>query len=437
MKHYDENIIELYALGSPEIVSIKNDIKRHFSECYSCNEIYLRIKEFYSAVEGAAQIDENRTKSLSTKSLSIKPFFGDNKHPGTLLPKTIIGKTYFLIRTYPVKSGLSLVAAIAIFLLGLNYKSITRDTNPAYLITNDSLKVLQIYNQSNEKLFELPFTLFGSGEHEISYNVKLSCVDDLRQEGKKQIISIVPGLLNSVLYSDTIKVFNYNAQLIKKAKIGRSVKYDGKELADNFNAFSLIVDDFDKDGQKEIYVGAQSLNSPYVLIKLDNNLNVLGEYWHYGHFWGMNKVKVGDKTGILLCGLNDLEKSKEYPVLAFIDPIGLNGIYQSENTPVFNDLKLYREIYYKKIPRSSISDSIRQKPRMHCLISLGNNELKVSYGLAGLSNSSNYGKLILTLNNNFDIVNVIGDDTFNRIWGNDNYIKKQISKNNPPPSVKP
>lgn len=417
MKHYDENIIELYALGSPEIESIKDDIKSHLAECYGCNEIYLRIKEFYSAVEGAAQIDENRTKSLSAKSLSIKPFFGDNKHPGTFLPKTIIGKTYYLIRTNPVKSGLSLVAAIAVFLFGLNYKTITKDTNPAFLISNDSLKVLQIYNQSNEELLELPFSHVGAGEHEISYNVKLSTIDDISNGRKNEIISIVPGLHNSQLFTDTIKVIDHLGQLINKAKIGRSIICSDKELDDKFNAFALIVDDFDKDGNKEIYVGAQSFNSPYVLIKMDKNLNVIGEYWHHGHFWGMNKVTISEKTGILLCGLNDLESGKEYPVLSFIDPVQLNGTYQSENTPVFNDLPLFSETIYKKIPRTWISDSIKQKPRIHRLISVDSKGLKVSYGFASLSNSAKYGKLILTLNNNFDIVDVNGDDTYKRVWG--------------------
>lgn len=417
MKHYDENIIELYALGSPEIESIKDDIKNHLEECYGCNEIYLRIRDFYSTVEGAAQIEENRTKYLSTKSLSIKPVFGENKAAGRLLPKTIIGKTYYLIRTNPVKSGLSLVAAIAIFLFGLNYKTITKDVNPAFLISNDSLKMLQIYNQSNEKLFELPFTHFGAFQHENSYNVKLSSIDDIINGSKNEIISIVPGLQDSQIYTDTIKVIDHLGHLINKAKIGRSVIYNGKELTDKFNAFALIVDDFNKDGEKEIYVGAQSYNSPYVLVKFDKNLRVLGEYWHHGHFWGMNKVTIANKTGIMLCGLNDLESGKEYPVLSFIDPNKLNGIYQSENTPVFKDLPLFSETIYKKIPRSWISDSIKQKPRIHRLISFDGNGLKVSYGFASLSNSAKYGKLILTLNNNFDIVDVIGDDTFKRVWG--------------------
>jgi hypothetical protein len=419
MQHFDENIIELLILRDEEILKRREEIESHIAECFSCKELYNQITQFYSAIEEGQYLNERDQKLIDSKSLVISPVAFNNDSKLTPIPKTIISRTYYLIRTEPVKAALSLAAAIAVFLFGLNFNTVFQNSNPSVSVINDSLKTLTVYNSSSKELYSVPYyTPWGVSKYEALYNINTHILSDLDNDNINELISIVQTNTKEPKNYNQVKIYNNKGEEIKSATIGGEVEYFGKKLGNYFVAFSLVVADFDKDGVKEIYVGGQSYNSPYVLTKFDHDLNKIGEYWHHGHFWGMNHLKLESKEGIILLGLNDVDEEKSFPVASFIDPTKIIGKLQSANTPVFKDLPLFTETHYKKFARTWISDSIKHKPRIHTLVEVTNDStFKVQYGFSSITYTKLYSSLILTLNKNFEVVDILQPDGFKRKWG--------------------
>ncbi|MBX3006806.1 MAG: VCBS repeat-containing protein [Melioribacteraceae bacterium] len=419
MKHFDENIIELLIHGDKKILKRKEEIENHISECFSCRELYNQITQFYATVEKGENINDRDQKLIESKSLVINPVAVNKDSILSPIPKTIISRTYYFIRTEPVKATVSLAAAIAIFLMGLNFNSIFQNNNPAVSVLNDSLKTLRVYNNSSNELYSIPYySPFIVSENEILYNINTHILSDLDNDKINELISIVQTSKKEPKNYNEVKIYNNKGEVINSATIGGEVEYFGRKLGSYFVAFSLVVADFDKDGFKEIYVGGHSYNSPYVLTKFDHQLNKIGEYWHHGHLWGMNYLQLGSEEGIVLLGLNDVNDDKAFPVAVFLDPNKIMGKLQSANTPVFKDLPLLNETHYKKFARTWISDSIKHKPRINTLLEVTNDStFKVQYGFSSITYTNLYSSLILTLNKNFEVVDILQPDGFKRKWG--------------------
>ena len=96
MKHYNEEIITHFVLGSEKIAGEREAMQKHLDECYSCRELYESVKLFYGEIERQNIEPLNPQKLLSTERLILEPLIRSVKKAPSPFPKTIISKQFIL-----------------------------------------------------------------------------------------------------------------------------------------------------------------------------------------------------------------------------------------------------------------------------------------------------------------------------------------------------
>lgn len=363
MKHYNDKILSMYFLESKDVENERELIHKHLNECYSCRELYEEIKEFYQLARGEKlQLSDKKNDSI----ILSNPKFSNKNDQTNLspLPQTFPQKIFFLVYQNPITTGISLIAAALILAMSLNWKYIFRDSKPTYFEYDERHNVLEVFNKRNEKLWGYHYSFDSIKKLEANYHTKYSVLTDLDNDGKMELVTIVPNI-NDVNEPNYLKIFDEKGMLKFNRKIGREIKFEGKNYEAVFPSLrGLIVDDLDSDGKKEIYVGAPNRNSPYLLSKFDENGNLLGEYWHYGHFWEINKIDLNleGKKGILLCGENDKVGKSLFVIL---DPVKMNR----KNQTAFSDNDNDAIIKKMSIGSAVLDKNYKDKSRFLRLIS--------------------------------------------------------------------
>ena len=55
MKHYDQNMIELYVLGSEKVKGVRDELEQHLKECYTCRSLARNWLSFIKWWMGASR----------------------------------------------------------------------------------------------------------------------------------------------------------------------------------------------------------------------------------------------------------------------------------------------------------------------------------------------------------------------------------------------
>jgi len=372
MKHFDENTLELYLLECKLVENEKEAISSHLKECFSCNELYVQIKQFHNAFEGRTDLLNATNKESLKSSIVLKPSYSPvHRYPdGGMIQISLPAKFWFYVSHNPYKSAFFAVSFAFIVLMGFNINSLFKDTTPDHLITNDSTKTISIFNKENKILWSTNWNKLSNIENvESDLNISFSKITDIDEDGTNEIISVIPNLFNSIKKDDYLTIINSNKTIRLEKKLGRSITYKTRVYDDNFTARGLIVDKFNSK-DKEIIVGIKHRNSPYAIIRLDNYGNVLGEYWHCGHFWGIHEIDLNNdsKMEILLCGINDAIEGEEKAVLSILDPSKIIGKTKSPETIGFGFTPSKAEIAYIEFPYSELDRITKFKPRITKLI---------------------------------------------------------------------
>lgn len=375
MQHVDEHIVELYYLGGLDDQKLRNEVEAHLTECYSCNELYTKIRDFYQEVENVNSLNPKETKLLGTNSLVTRPNFIPAFHFLPNSVKNLINNFLIYIITRPVKSSLNLVVIAGLLYISFNFDTLFKSSNPFKFNVRSASERVDFYNNQGDSLYSLRYDLiegYDVSNLENTFNIEMSALTDLNNDGKNEFITILHNADNGEIGIDKLHVYRSNGDLLYSKKIGRNVGYGNNVFDAQFENKAVIVDDFDKDGSKEIYVLSRHRNSPVVVTKMDNNGNWVGEYWHYGWFWGFNKIKLGQQEGILLCGINDKDSSKRYPIISFIDPTKIKGQMQSSQTLGFESFTPLNEINYKYFPIITPQAKGIYKPRINNMLNTDN-----------------------------------------------------------------
>ncbi|MEW6654539.1 MAG: VCBS repeat-containing protein, partial [Bacteroidota bacterium] len=342
---------------------------------------------------------------LGTSSLVTLPNF---TAPFRLLPNTVrnlVNNTLIYAITSPIKTSLGFVGMIGLVLIAMNFNTIFKNTNPASLNVKSSEERIDIFTKNGKLLFSLNYDSpdgMDIQNLENAFNVKRAVIADLNNDGKNEVAAILHNMAPGYEGIDKLNVFDYKGEFLFAVKNGRSIKFENTAFDDQFETTALIVHDFDGDGLKEIYMLSTHRNSPAVVTKLSNEGRWIGEYWHYGWFWGFNKIKLGGKEGILLCGINDMDSTNRFPVISFIDPKQIKGFMQSSQTKGFDNFVPLKEINYKYFPIITPGKEGNYKPRINNLLNTDNNSfIKVSYFL---NHSEALGDIYIDKNfNSYDI----------------------------------
>ena len=408
MKHIDENILELYLLGSEKLTDRKDEIQAHLAECNDCKELFEEMREFYVYVDNKS-LRISASRELTGSSLVVNPEYREyiqNKES----PASITQKVFYLIAQNPVKLGLSFAAALVTFFIMLNKNPVVADTNPYRIESSDYMKKIIVYNRENKELWTQNWerSLFIDGQ-EAEYYISKSLVTDLNSDGGNEVTSIIPTLSGSDK-ENILKIFKKNGDILKQITVGRSTNY-GKRVYESglLSNWAVLINDYDGDGKKEIIVATHHRNSPFVISRFDNKGNLLGEYWHYGHFWGMYDFDLNSdgKTEILLTGIND---DTEEAAIVVLDPAKINGNKSSRITNQFDMEETDAEVKYLKVSKTIFDNAVNSKPRFNFKIQDSDSLFTIVYSTLSLRQAENLISLDFKFDTSLNLLQVIPID---------------------------
>ncbi|MCK9210872.1 MAG: hypothetical protein M0P61_08570 [Ignavibacteriaceae bacterium] len=328
MKHYDENIIELFILGDKKVEEERKEFEEHLKECFSCRELYLEMQSYYEAISANNKFLEKKSELAQGSSLQVSPYFSKkNEVIRPSIPRTLPQRVWFFTANHPVKTTFALFASFCAVALVMNSYNFFQPKNPQLERINDKTHSLEVFNKNNQLLWQIPWN--GSidwEKDEEEFNINLSVVDDINDDGNNELLTVIPTIAGSNDRSDQLIIFNKDGSINQRVKVGHAISFRDKKYIDDFTTIGLIVLKNNK-GEKEIFVGAKHRNSPFVLSRIDKNGNILGEYWHYGHIWGMNTTTTnGTDQKIILAGCNDIT---DKAALIVLNPEEIKGKIES------------------------------------------------------------------------------------------------------------
>jgi hypothetical protein len=237
-----------------------------------------------------------------------------------------------------------------------------KDRNPAEVFFDSQKKQYKILNKQREELWALNW--FGDGNYTSSDVEKSTKIADLDNDGKNEVITVAFYLDSDPTDKNVMKIYNADGTLRLKKKYGKTMIYNKQIITNDFTLRNLLVEDFDGDGIKEFYIGMANNHSPYALLKIDQDGNTIGEFWHYGHYWEFYATSFGSKhKQIILCGISDVD-SLQRAIITIINPNKLSGICQSSSSPHFGFSFTSAEQSTIEFPRTVIDDKFQTKPRV-------------------------------------------------------------------------
>ncbi len=376
VKHFDEHTLELLVLGDPRAKKHEKQIAGHIAECAGCRSIFEEIRQYYVDVE------RERAKSISSPPLSaqrslirsrneLEPYFNSPyaevvSYTEVKAP-TLWRRVGDYGRNHPVASSFFAVAFLAIVGSLLMFVR-TYKGQPGYYYYNTKLNRLEIYSSSNHYLWSLPaFDIQEDEKFENEHNAHETVITDLKGDGRKEIITAVP--LRGDSNSRRLRVYDANGDLKKTFSFtDKEITFRGERYYTSFVPVFVISERM-PGGSSNLFVYSDNGRSPAFLERLDANLNVIGKYWHYGDFapYSIGPLHNGARE-IMITGIDDIDEmsGRKFEFVAMLDPARIVGEKESRETPGFGFEPSDAELYYIKLPKSSLeaAEAVGGTPRM-------------------------------------------------------------------------
>lgn len=408
MKHFDEHIIELFVLGSKEVAAQRGAFEAHLKECFSCRELYQEISDFHSLAGDTQPLLRGTEEKVEELSVVIDPQY-IQRRPAVLrlVPMKVSARIRRFARKNPVTSSFTFVAVVLLMALALRYSLPVRDSNPNYVHHNEAKGLVEVFNREGGSLWNIVIGNRGmiSGELLESGNLH-TAVADLDEDGKNEVITMVPPENNS---KNTLTIYDAAGNIILRKELGMPFAFNGEPYINQFLIRGIAVDDFERNGKKEIIVEMAHYHSPSLVQRLDGHGDVLGEYWHYGHFWGMKEITTQEgKKLLVLCGIDDKE---ERAVVSVLNPVNITGKTEATATRGFSLAASQAELYYIGFPQCDF-DSLVEKPKPRVLDVYGETSNEIVFGI---SNAPRNRFFAFTFSKSFTVLEVNTDDGTRRM----------------------
>jgi hypothetical protein len=282
---------------------------------------------------------------------------------------------------HPIISGAGILGfvALGLFALGVFLKSPFRDTNPAFVLLNPPQNQFEVYNKENEKVASIPSRWISHWvfrEHQSG--MSFSRVTDLDHDGRNEIITAVTFDEDVAGGRRPIRVFGSDMVLRHKYFFGRPIRFGSTDYHGDFLPEYLVVDNFSGRGNSDILIGGPNGRSPNLVVRLDADCNLKGEYWHFGNLHVFKEITLtnGQQKVLVLAGSNDVDdaRGESLPVIVVLDPSRIAGQTESVGTPGFGLTPSPAEIYYINIPRDGIARALHTKAGAFLMNPEPNNE---------------------------------------------------------------
>ncbi|RQV98767.1 hypothetical protein EH221_01360 [bacterium] len=191
--------------------------------------------------------------------------------------------------------------------------------------------------------------------------------------------------------------FSNRGKLLWKHKIGRPIEFGNENYEDHYNIFGIYTDNLRGDGNVSVLIEAG--HAPYfpsVLTVLDNQGELMGEYWNSGRmnvcrFADLNRDGIRD---ILSGGINNETRGA---CLVVLNPFNMKGCSPQDSSSHYysHELETGSELYYLRFPGSAFRYGKWGEAVIR--LSILENELSIAVGSDYMVDTPN-------ISNTFDIV---------------------------------
>jgi hypothetical protein len=363
LTHYDEHTLELYVLKAREVAEKVHDIEVHLLECHGCTSIVEELSSLHTRL--AAELHNITDEEISTAETaltiprtSIAPVF-EEWNTLTLEPKTKMQlfREFVYKRPVTVLTCTSMFAASVVFALFTFIWKPIMDNNPSYFHYNRTESMLEVFNKSDQKLWTIPANnLYGDNDNNEGNNSTI--IADINGDGMNEVVTCL-SLSSEKGEPVPLKVFAFDKRLLWKKEFIKPFNYLERQYYNPyFNASPILVFDADNDKQADIFVNTNNSRSPGIVVRLDREGSIIGEYWHFGACVVFDVFDLdGDgKKELITAGLDDTGDTNhtEFGNIVILDPAKIVGEKKSLNATGFQFPFSDAEIYSLKLPRSDI-----------------------------------------------------------------------------------
>ena len=334
----------------------------HLAECEGCRKTFENIGRYYEDVKReyakASGLRKSTSKVIVPARKHLEQYFEPMKSGGIVLSEVTIPTLWRRARDFasihPVASSLAgFILAIGLL---IGSELIKRpDKNPSYFFYNQGSNSLDVYNRSDKLLFSMAaYDIKGQKRYEEDMDACQSIITDLSGKGDNEVITgVIP---RRGLFPDVLRAYDGTGHLITSVPSpGPHIAFKGQGYDAPFQPGGLVYLST-PESARGLFAYYGNGRSPSVLLRLDDKLQVVGSYWHYGNFAPHLISSETGKPEIAIAGMNDLDdmRGNKYNFLAILDPSKITGQRESRLTPGFGFAKSDAEIYYVKFPKSSI-----------------------------------------------------------------------------------
>jgi len=398
MTHIDEHTLELFVLGAKEVQRKRKAIDAHLRKCEGCRTLVRTMTEFYANADAHLK-SQPQSKPLSDSQALIRPhteieptydpYYSTFKIPvPARVPRTFLQHSYSYAKQNPVKSvvgSFALLVGLAL-IFNFTFKTVFKDTNPAYTIMNVPHTSLEVYNKEDEMLWQLPHSSIPSVlDSEMKYKLHLTGVADLFGDGKNEVFTVIP--YPTVNGTTTLRAYDGEKKVVLIRQLQDSaINFLSNHYEASFHFGGLILDDFGGNGEKEIVAAVGSGRSPWYLARFNQRFQIVGKYWHFGEQQPYEVDLNNDgKKEIVLCGVNQVGElhSNQFVDIAVLDPMKITGDAEATATRGYGLEASTAEIYYIRIPESDMDKTLGSNQGAAVLISsIKENQLRFSVNSA-------------------------------------------------------
>lgn len=367
MIHPEEYKIEQFVLGGSLSKAERAEIESHLELCSGCRADADEFRQIYADAQNEllsnSRIGERQSAGLVKRGPeSVVPRSDD----WLWIPpvrQSAVGRFQRFVGRNAVPLGFSTLGIVAILLIAIMRESKPSDSNPAYLSVDPGKRMFEVRNREGEILWRKFIEGDWSPGEKDQYANDLAVLADLDGDGKKEIVTILFSAVGPDSTKDCVQAYDAEGKLILNTKLGGPFIFRGERFSPVFTTRGLLVDTFGPNGETEIIVGIAHRHSPFAIIRLNSKGVVLGEYWHYGHFFGIRSGSLdgGRKKVLVLSGLNDEIGAG---VISVVDPSTIVGERQSTVSNGYQWKKSNSELYYIRFPRTELDRFTKYKPRV-------------------------------------------------------------------------
>ncbi len=361
MNHYDDYTLELFVLESPSVAKLRAGIEEHLLECHGCSEMVEEMRQFHTGLEEDLRDTREDNAVLPermTKSHRELQVLFEEEIPRQVAPsaRRLVRFRYF-IRRHPVATAAGFFGTAVMFGFFISFLlprssgvKTPSDTRFANYHLNPAANSIDVLNKRDEVLWVLKSnTPVG-----VEMHAPRIAMCDLHGDGENELLTTLAlADYPAPLWSNRLRIFDHNRNLQRTFEPTEKVPYRGREgiYDPNFNVDAVLTHTNSSTGKKEIYVGGNSIGrSPYVIFRLSENCDIMGEYWHFGHISSMKLVRIAgfDREVLITTGVNDSDdqKHKEFAVVVVLDPEKITGKTRATAFPQYALDPSGAEIYY-------------------------------------------------------------------------------------------